>query len=521
MTFLTQEIMRGVDWKALELAVFRLISHCGWGSVQYIGGTGDKGADLLAIGPSTGKGLDTYLFQVKAVSGGHYVGVAALDQALQGQGHYRTKIVVVATNGDFTASALRRQSKLKNEGFDIRLWNGSFMHKLLHKWPEYQLSRKGLREYQERILGKVVKNYEVGPRKCLFVLATGLGKTVIASTAADILIRKGLKKVLVLCHSIDLAQQLQREFWTQIPKAVSTRLFMGGEAPVPIEGINFGLYQTLHGYLGGIDTDAFDLVIVDEAHHALANAFATCIEHLRPRYLIGMTATPWRGDGALIDSVFGEPVDRVSLVDGMKMGYLARVDYRMMCDNINWDVLPKLANRAVSIRDLNKRLFVPQRDEAVVSNIMNAIEAFERPRIVIFSPSIRHAENFAKKLTSRGIPSANASTNDRVKRRAMLMDFAAGRLTAITSVDVLNEGIDVPDVNILVFLRATHSRRIFVQQLGRGLRLAPGKEKVLVLDFVIDIRRMAAMISLDREAREKPQPGEVEVVHFREGNSEL
>ena len=199
------------------------------------------------------------------------------------------------------------------------------------------------------------------------------------------------------------------------------------------------------------------------------------------------------------------------------MGYLAKVDYHMMCDNIDWDEVPKLAKKAVSIRDLNKRLFVPQRDEAVVDHIMIAIKDFERPRIAIFSPSVAHAEEFAKKLTSRGIPSANASTDDRIKRRKILMDFASGRLTAITSVDVLNEGIDVPDVNILVFLRATHSRRIFVQQLGRGLRLAPGKKKVVVLDFVTDIRRMAAVATLDREVREETSSSEVETVYLRDG----
>lgn len=327
----------------------------------------------------------------------------------------------------------------------------------------------------------------------------------------------GLRKVLVLCHSTDLAQQLQREFWTQIPKSIPTRLFMGGEAPVPIDGVNFGLYQTLHGYLGGIDPDAFDLVIVDEAHHALANAFATCMEHLQPRFLIGMTATPWRGDGVLLDSVFGEPIERVSLVDGMRMGFLSKVDYRMMCDNINWDEMPRLTKSSLSIRDLNKRLFMPQRDEAVIKHILEAMKDFERPRIAVFSPSVAHAEEFARKLTSRGISAANASIDDRVRRRTILMDFSAGRLTALTSVDVLNEGIDVPDVNMLVFLRATHSRRIFVQQLGRGLRLAPGKEKVVVLDFVTDIRRLAAVVGLDRDARDDQSPSVPETVYLRDG----
>ena len=518
MTFLTDEVMDGNDWRGLELAIVRLLSHCGWKNVQDVGRTGDKGADILAVHPAAKNGKsDTYLIQVKAVSGGSYVGVAAINQALQGQGHYKTRVIVVATNGDFTNSAIKRRDALRKDGFDVRLWNGAFLTQLLEKWPEYPPGQKELRPYQDRIVKKVLSNFDSGRGKSLFIVATGLGKTVIASTATNYFIQKGLKKILVLCHSTDLAQQLQKEFWNQIPKSIPTRIFMGGDAPVPIEGINFGLYQTLHGYLGGIDPDAFDLVIVDEAHHALANAFATCMEHLKPKFLIGMTATPWRGDGALIDIVFGEPIDRVSLVDGMKMGYLSRVDYRLMCDNIDWDEIPKIAKKTVSVRDLNKRLFLPQRDDAVVENLMRTMKEFSDPRIAIFSPSISHAESFARKLNALGIPAANASIDDKIKRRSILMDFTAGRLTALTSVDVLNEGIDVPDLNILVFLRATHSRRIFVQQLGRGLRLAPGKEKVVVLDYVTDIRRLAAIVSLDREAKEETKAGEIETVYLSDG----
>jgi len=510
--------MAGTDWRGLELAVVRLLSHCGWKNVQDVGKSGDKGADILAVHPGVKNGKsDTYLIQVKAISGGSYVGVTSINQALQGQGHYKTRVTVVATNGDFTKSALKRRDELREKGFDVRLWNGAFLMKLLEKWPQYPPDRKEPRPYQDKIVKKVLSNFDNDRGKSLFIVATGLGKTVIASTAANLLMDRGLKKILVLCHSTDLAQQLQKEFWNQIPKTVPTRIFMGGDAPVPIEGINFGLYQTLHGYLGGIAPDAFDLVIVDEAHHALANAFATCMEHLKPKFLIGMTATPWRGDGALIDSVFGEPIDKVSLVDGMKMGYLSRVDYRLICDNINWDEIPKLAKKTVSVRDLNKRLFLPQRDDAVIENLITAMKEFSVPKIAIFSPSISHAESFARKLNARGISAANASISDKTKRRSILMDFTAGRLTALTSVDVLNEGIDVPDLNILVFLRATHSRRIFVQQLGRGLRLAPEKDKVVVLDFVTDIRRLAAIVGLDKEAKEETKAGEIETVYLTDG----
>jgi len=516
--FLTPPIMQGRDWQALEQAITRLLLHCGWKNVQHVGGSGDKGADVLAVKHNAQKKIDdTYLIQIKAVTSSSYVGPSAINQALAGQSYYKTRIIVVATNGTFYNSAYQRRDELCQQGYDVKLWNGEFLLTLLNGWHDYSPEKKTLREYQQRIADSVVKNFSDGYRKSLFIVATGLGKTIIASSIADTLYHQGLKKILVLCHSTDLAHQLQQSFWPQISREIPTRIFMGGEPPVPINGINFGLYQTLFGYLGGINPDAFDLIIVDEAHHALANAFESCIDHLTPKLLVGMTATPWRGDGALIESIFGEPIERISLVKGMRMGYLAKVDYRLMCDNIDWEAIPKLAKKSLSIRDLNKRLFLPQRDDAVLSEISKVMANTLNPRIAVFSPSRNHAEVFARKLASEGIPAANMSVDDKNQRRQILLNFSAGKIKAITAVDVLNEGIDIPGVNILVFLRATHSRRIFVQQLGRGLRIAPGKIKVVVLDFVTDIRRIAAVTQLDKEAKEKPKSGEVETVFLRSG----
>ena len=517
-TFLTEAVMAGGDWRALELAVSRLLLHCGWKNIQYIGESGDKGADVLAVRPNPSKGADdSYLIQVKAVHSSSYVGKSAIDQAVKGQAYYKAKVVVVATNGDFTKSAYDRRDDLNRQGYDVKLWNGKFLTDLVSSWPEYSEERRSTRQYQSKIVDSVVRGFHNGRRKALFVVATGLGKTVIASSIADLLYSTGLKKILVLCHATDLAFQLQRSFWAQISKNIPTRIFMGGEPPVPSDGINFGLYQTLFGYLGGIEPTAFDLIIVDEAHHALANAFSSCIEHLSPKLLIGMTATPWRGDGTSIESIFGEPIEKVSLVDGMRLGFLAKVDYRMMCDNIDWEQVPKLARTSLSIRDLNKRLFLPQRDDAVIAKLLELTASMDRPRIAIFSPSKKHADTFAGKLVSSGIPAANMSVDDKIKRRQVLLNFSSGKIAAVTAVDVLNEGIDVPDVNILVFLRATHSRRIFVQQLGRGLRISPRKEKVIVLDFVTDIRRLAAVKELDKEAKAEPKSGEIETVFLRNG----
>lgn len=158
---------------------------------------------------------------------------------------------------------------------------------------------------------------------------------------------------------------------------------------------------------------------------------------------------------------------------------------------------------------------MPQRDEAVVSKLKRTVKEVHNPKIAVFSPSIEHCKRFSAMLSAAGIPCTALSGTDKVERRRRLLAFASGDYKAVCAVDVMNEGIDIPDVNILVFLRATHSRRIFVQQLGRGLRLSEGKDKVIVLDFVSDIRRMAEMIEMNNEGKEKGR--EHEVVYLKNG----
>lgn len=510
MSFLSDEILKGTDWRALERAVARLMSHCGWQSVSLVGATGDKGADILAVRENR-----LWVVQVKAVTGGNYVGIGALEEAISALSTYGTQSVAVATNGEFTKSAFRRRNELACAGYDLKLWNGRFLRELLGKWPKDHPERRELHPYQEKIVGDLTARIRKGERRGQYVMATGLGKTVVAAELTRRLFDAGFRNALVLCHSQDLALQLDRAFWPHLKSSERTSVFFEGEPPRRPEGVTFGLYQTLLGYLPSVKSDQYDLVVIDEAHHALAGGFLACIDHLQPKFLVGMTATPWRGDGDSIDRVFGSPIAKISLVDGMAMGFLTEVDYRILCDNIRWDEVLRLSKSRLSIRDLNKRLFVPQRDEAAIGKILKAMAEIEPAKLIVFSPSIQHAAHFAGLLNASGIPARNISGVDRVSRQKCLMDFAAGRLRALVAVDLLNEGIDVPDVNMLAFMRATHSRRIFVQQLGRGLRLAHGKRKVVVLDFVSDIRRLAEVMRMDREARQaKIAP---EAVYLRDG----
>ena len=515
MSFYTEDISEGYNWRGLERAIARLMEHLGWRDINVIGGAGDKGADVIAT-RAEGQQIKTWVVQSKAVTGDRYIGPQAINESINALSFYNTNIAAVATNGEFTKTARQRQAQLATNGYTVKLWNGAFIKELIDKMPADHAGLRKLRPYQEDIANKVIRAYDEGNKKAFYIVATGLGKTVIAATIARNLWDRGCRKILVLCHAIDLALQLEQGFWPQITKDVPTSVFFAGLPPRNTEGISFGLYQSLYGYLPGIEPGQFDAVIVDEAHHALAHGFRSCIEHLQPRFLVGMTATPWRGDGQSLASVFGEPVAKVSLVDGMAMGYLSKVDYRILCDNVDWDNMQSLSEQNLSIRDLNKRLFLPQRDEAVIEELKKAIQEVKNPRIAVFSPSIEHSNRFADMLSAAGIPcSALLSNIDKAERRKRLLAFAAGEYQAVCAVDVMNEGIDIPDVNILVFLRATHSRTTLVRQLGRGLRLSEGKDKVIVLDFVSDIRRMAEMVEMNNEGKAKG--AEKEVVYLQEG----
>lgn len=514
MNFYTDDISNGYNWKGLERAIARMMEHIGWRDINVIGGAGDKGGDVLAT-RAEGNEIKSWVVQAKAVTGDRYIGPQALNEAINALSFYGTNVAAVATNGEFTKTARQRQAQLAVNGYSLKLWNGTFLKSLIEQMPSNHANYRELRPYQDSIVQKVISSYDEGNRRAFYIVATGLGKTVIAATIARKLWERGCHRILVLCHATDLALQLEQGFWPQITKEVPTSVFFDGIPPRDTEGISFGLYQSLYGYLPGIDPNQFDVVIVDEAHHALAHGFRTCLEHLKPRFLVGMTATPWRGDGQSLTSIFGEPVSKISLVDGMSMGYLSKVDYRILCDNVDWENMRNMSEQNFSIRDLNKRLFLPQRDEAVISELKKSMLEVKNPRIAIFSPSIEHSNRFADMLSASGIPCAALSKVDKAERRRRLLAFASGEYQAVCAVDVMNEGIDIPDVNILVFLRATHSRRIFVQQLGRGLRLSAGKEKVIVLDFVSDIRRMAEMVDMNNEAKAKG--AEREVVYLRDG----
>ena len=494
--FLGIERISQGPWQALERAIQRLLVHAGFDDVRLVGGSGDGGADVVA-----NLRQQTWVVQSKYRGRSQAVGAKVVDEVANAIGRYGAEVAVVATNALVSKDVIQRAKRLEMDvGTRILLWDGKFLLERFRKLPRYAARRNEPRPYQEQAIDAINSKIMYGSDRGLLLMATGLGKTRVAAGVIEQWIndRPG-NEILVIAPSLNLVPQLEASLWPYLPKTVATHILVGSEKPSFQGGVTVATVQSMLNR-GSEDRERFGLVVVDEAHHAPADGYRRLLSDLAPQFVLGMTATPWRGDERRLEDIFGDPTYTVSIVEGMQLGYLAAVDYRMMVDTIDWDWVRENLHSSLSIKELNRRLFIPERDEALVSEIRQHLDQISDPRAVVFCRSIDHADAISRRLKAEGFAvHAIHSRLDRFVTTKVLRDFRAGDVPIIVTVDMLNEGIDIPDVNFIAFLRVTHSRRIFVQQLGRGLRLSPGKAEVRVLDFVSDVRRIAAAKGLNRE----------------------
>lgn len=496
--FLGVERLSLGPWPAFERALQRYFLHAGFDDVRVVGGSGDEGADIVAD-----RGGETWVIQAKHRGSGQLIGDSVIDEVTRAVDRYRASVAVVATNTGFRRDTVERAERMRADiGIPFYLWNGDVLLRRSQALPVYAERRDEPRPYQEEAIEAVNQRIMQGAERGLVLMATGLGKTRVAAGVVEQWLRDHpSSEVLVLVPSLALVTQFEAALWPYLSRSVATHVLTGTERPAFSQGVTVA---TLQSAMRREDFPGrFGLVVVDEAHHAPADGYRGLIEQLEPQFLLGLTATPWRGDERQLDDIFGPPLYSVSIVEGMQMGYLAEVDYRLLVDDIDWGWVTESLAGEVTIRELNQRLFVPELDEAIALKIRAHLEQIANPRGVIFCKSIQHAERMAALLQAEGWPTRVLHSQlDRFQATSALRDFRSGTIPLITAVDILNEGIDIPDVNLIVFLRVTHSRRIFVQQLGRGLRLREGKTSVRVLDFVSDIRRLAAVMEINREAAE-------------------
>ena len=348
--------------------------------------------------------------------------------------------------------------------------------------------------YQEAILERLeVERVRHGRTRTLVVAPTGTGKTVVAALDHRRLgDEHGDPSLLFVAHRKEILTQSRHVFRQVFKDGAFGELFVGGERPARWRHV-FASIQSLHAsdITATLGPDHFDVVIVDEFHHAEADTYTQLLDHLRPRYLLGLTATPERADGKDVTRWFGDRIaSEMRLWDALDHQLLAPLQYFGIADDV--DLTAVEWRRGGYAQDQLSTLYTG--DDARTAKVLRALRDVvgdvDGMRAFGFCVSVEHARYMARRFTEAGVASA-AVTGDTPaeERSATLQRLARRELRVVFGVDVLTEGVDVAEVDTILLLRPTESVTVFLQQIGRGLRRLPSKACCTVLDFIGQQRR--------------------------------
>lgn len=498
--------------------IYRSLHHAGWQGLMFTSRSNDKGADIVGVPPKFGKYV---VIQCKH-TGASSVGKNGVDDLVRACDFYEVQHGILATNAKLSKTAQDRVRDLR-EQYKIQIWDFAQLIKIGSSLRSSSANRKEPREYQALAIDELLNAFNQGTERGMVVFATGLGKSIVLAEIAVEYAENREQPVLIMADRVPLIEQLEASIWSQLGPDTNTRLWDGSRKPRRFDGVTVATQQSVYSYLKNHgDLPKFGAVLIDECHHAASSTYRETIDLLEFDHLLGVTATPWRGDEQNVSDLFGGTIAEMGLVEGIHNGFLADVDYTMFFDNVDWDAVQAHSKVGFTIKDLNSRLFLPARDEDLCSSVVEEWNQCGRPQTITFCKSIDHAERLAELFSVLGMTAKAIHSRDmpRTEQALILMQFRSGMFSNLVSVDILNEGVDVPDVGMVVFARVTHSRRIFVQQLGRGLRVTDEKDTVRVLDFVADVRRLAEGFRVNRESTELAKSKEqyrgrgADLIHF-------
>lgn len=332
-----------------------------------------------------------------------------------------------------------------------------------------------LKAHQKQALAALAEMRSHHKTIALLYHATGTGKTVTAVSDAK---RFG-GRTLFLAHTHELVEQAYHTFkslWSEVSVGRFTDGIKEQDAFVVCGGI-----QSVALNLERFRETDFDYLIIDEAHHAAAETYQKVLGYFKPKFTLGLTATPERADDKDILEIFKNTAHRLDIQTAVEIGELVPVRCIRIHTNID---LTKVRFNSVqyNIRDLESKIYVPERNTLIVDTFMDYVPT---KRTVIFCASVKHAEQIAAMIRERGVAAEAVSGSMKSsERKEYLAKFAKGEIKALCACDLLNEGWDCPETEVLFMARPTMSKVLYTQQLGRGMRLAEGKECLLVFDFV-------------------------------------
>lgn len=341
--------------------------------------------------------------------------------------------------------------------------------------------------HQQLMLDALATEREVfDHHRNLLIAATGTGKTVVAALDYRALSEQAdgrLPTLLFVAHRKEILVQALRTYRAVLGDGSFGELFVGGERPRHWKQI-FASVQSLNR--GQLASEEWDVLVIDEFHHAESASYRRLLSSITAGEVLGLTATPERADGVDVRELFdGRTAYELRLWDALEQDLLCPFHYYGISDNtdlrdVEWTAgqySPGALSDLYTGNDARTLLVIKALREKVLDPT--------RMRALGFCVTVDHAKYMAEAFTARGIPSAViVGTTDPDERRALVERLRSGELRCIFTVDVFNEGVDIPSVDVVLMLRPTASSTVFIQQLGRGLRRSPGKAVLIVLDFV-------------------------------------
>lgn len=352
-----------------------------------------------------------------------------------------------------------------------------------------------LRPYQAEARDAILSAWDEGYRKTLLVLPTGCGKTVVFASVTENQVRRG-RRVLIMAHRGELLSQAADKLKVAsgldsvLEKAESSSL--GSNASVTIGSVQ-SLAQEKR--LARFPEDHFQDIIVDEAHHCLSESYQRVLEHFPNANILGVTATPDRGDMKNLGEYFDSKAYEYTMPEAIRQGYLSPVKAQLIPLELDLGNV-SISNGDYSAGEVGNAL------EPHLNQIAQEMKKYCRHRkTVVFLPLIATSQKFCRMLNDLGFHATevNGNSDDRTQ---VLADFEAGKYDVLCNSMLLTEGWDCPAVDCIVVLRPTKVRSLYQQMVGRGMRLYPGKENLLLLDFLWltsrhDLCKPSALISKD------------------------
>jgi len=498
-------------------------------TTTYCGATDAKAVERLSQLPNTEIRISyntkierlhakSYIFERNSGYSTAYIGSSNLSKSAQTDGLEWNIRVTNVENPHIIKTALATFDLYWNShNFeDFRMGGVNKLYSELCKERFSQTVSSSLIKYnilphQKRILDRLTVVREQGVRRNLIVAATGTGKTVISAFDYNVFVEKHTEhhRLLFVAHRQEILVQAQHTYRSVLQDANFGDLWVG--AYKPYTGIDhlFVSVPTFNSKYEDVfrqlPADYYDYIVIDEAHHLVADSYRTILKHFKPQLLIGLTATPERMDGvSLLPDFDGQISAEIRLPAALDEGLLTPFQYLCISDETDLtDEGLMVGNKYVASK-LTERLCNKERIGLIIDRLQYYLPDEQSCKALGFCATKEHAYYMAEQFQSLGFR-ADYLTSDNSEHRAELeKQLSQGKINYLFVVDIFNEGVDIPEVDTVLFLRPTDSLTIFLQQLGRGLRLAPDKQLLTVFDFVAQLNRKYDFASRFRSLMVKP-----------------